>query len=84
LGWGPGYYGYYAPAPNAGKVKIVTKMKDASVYVDDGYAGTVEQLKAFSLRPGKHTIELRTHDGHSIYQERINVIAGKTLDLHPD
>ena len=82
-GWGPGYYAY-APYPNAGKVKIITKMKDASVYVDNGYAGTVEKLKTFALRPGKHTIELRTPDGHSIYQEQIDVIVGKTLELHPD
>jgi hypothetical protein len=81
--WGPGYYAY-APVPNAGKIKIVTKMKDASVYIDNGYAGTVAKLKTFPLRAGKHTIELRTHDGHSFYQERIDVIAGKTMELHPD
>lgn len=82
-GWyGPGW-GYYAPVPNAGSVKIDTKMKDAGVYVDGGYAGTVGQLKTFHLRPGSHDIELRGADGHAFYQERVTVVAGKTLTLHP-
>jgi hypothetical protein len=58
-------------------------MKDASVFVDGGYAGTVGKLKTFQLRPGSYNIELRDHDGHSFYQERIEVIAGKTLKLVP-
>jgi hypothetical protein len=93
--YGPAYYGpaWYGPgwvapygyvrAPVTGGVKFVTKMKDASVFVDGGYAGTVGKLKTFQLRPGTHDIELRDHDGHSFYQERVDVIAGKTLKLVP-
>ncbi|MGD0906709.1 MAG: PEGA domain-containing protein [Candidatus Acidiferrales bacterium] len=82
-GWGP-YYGYaIAPHPNAGKVKVDTKMKDASVYVDGGYAGTVGDLKTFQLRAGTHDIELRDHSGRSFYQERVDVVAGKTIKLVP-
>lgn len=83
--YGPGWgYGYgYARGPVTGGVKFDTKMKDASVYVDDGYAGTVGQLKTFRLRPGSHDVELRDHEGHSFYQERIEVVAGKTLKLVP-
>jgi len=56
-------------------------MKDASVYVDGGYAGTVGQLKTFQLKPGSHDVELRNHNGNSFYQEHIEVVAGKTLKL---
>ena len=83
--YGPGWgmpYGYYR-GPVTGGVKFDTKMKDASVFVDGGYAGTVGKLKTFQLRPGSYNIELRDHDGHSFYQERIEVIAGKTLKLVP-
>ena len=91
-GWyGPAYYGWYgpayyapytfAPAPYLGKVKIDTKMKDASVFVDGGYAGTVGQLKTFPLRPGAHNIEVRSPSGQSIFQEKIDVLAGKTTKL---
>jgi hypothetical protein len=94
--FGPGYYygpGWYSPywggpygyarGPVTGGVKFETKMKDASVYVDGGYAGTVGKLKTFQLKPGSHDVELRDHEGHSFYQERIEVIAGKTLKLSP-
>jgi hypothetical protein len=59
-------------------------MKDAAVYVDGGYAGTVGKLKTFTLRPGTHDVELRDPSGHSFYQERIEVIAGKTIKISPD
>jgi hypothetical protein len=81
--YGPGWvapYGYVS-GPVTGSVKFETKFKDAAVYVDSAYAGTVGGLKTFHLRPGDHNIELRDHDGHSFYQERVEVIAGKTLKI---
>jgi hypothetical protein len=80
-GWGP--YGYYTPAPAVGSVKVDTKAKDSAVYVDNGYAGTVAQLKTFHLRPGAHDIELRTPNGQTFYQEHVTIVAGKTLTIHP-
>ena len=88
-GWyGPGWYGpAYYPAyrvvaePNIGKVKFDTKMKDASVYVDSGFAGTVKKLGTFSLRPGNHDIEVRNPAGQTIFQEKVDVLAGKTITL---
>jgi hypothetical protein len=83
-GWyGPSYYGPYAVAPARyeGKVKIDSKMKDASVFVDGGYAGTVGQLKTFPLRPGTHNIEVRDPSGQTIFQEKVDVLAGKTIKL---
>jgi hypothetical protein len=89
--YAPAYYGWYGPAyavpyaavpaPNVGKVRFDTKMKDAGVFVDGGYAGTVRQLGTFPLRPGSHDIELRDPSGHTIFQERIDVLAGKTIKL---
>lgn len=80
-GWGWGAPYGYEHGPVTGSVKIDTKDKNAEVYVDGGYAGTVGELKTFKLRPGDHNIELRDRDGRSIYQERVNVIAGKTAKL---
>jgi hypothetical protein len=56
-------------------------MKDASVFVDGGYAGLAKDLKDFHLRPGNHNIELRAPDGRTIYQQEIDVIAGKTVKV---
>ena len=86
--YGAGYYGVgwyepygYVPGNMAGKVKVETKIKATQVYVDGGYAGTVKQLGTFHLRFGTHNIELRSPDGQTVYQQQINVIIGKTVDI---
>jgi hypothetical protein len=89
--WGSGYYGLgwyepygFVPGPNAGKVKVETKAKKDQVYVDGGYAGTVKELGSFPLKAGTHSIEVKSPDGNqTIYQEQVNVIAGKTVDIKP-
>ena len=81
-GWAPAYA--YVPAPYTGTVKIDTTVKDAYVYVDGGFAGPVAQMKKFPLRPGTHDIELRSPDGSTLYRESVDVIAGKTVELHAD
>jgi hypothetical protein len=78
--WGPPYVG----VPVTGTVKIKTPDKDAAVYVDSGYAGQAAKLKKFALRPGTHDIELRDSRGRTFYQERIQVIPGRTIDIHAD
>jgi hypothetical protein len=88
--YGPGWYGLgwyepygYIPANAAGKVKIDTKAKDAEVYVDGGFAGTVKQLGTFPLKAGAHDVELRHPNGESFYQQHVEVIAGKTIHVKP-
>jgi hypothetical protein len=70
--------------PATGQVKIETKRKGDSIYIDGGYAGLTGKLKSFPLRPGAHTIEVRDASGRTLHQERVYVIAGKTLKLYPD
>jgi PEGA domain len=92
-GWYPGWYaGWYGPAwrgpryyygPRAGTVEIEARVKGNSVYVDDGYAGLTGKLKKFPLRPGKHTIAIRDAAGHTIYEQKIEVLMGKTLKIYP-
>ena len=81
-GWGWGYPYAYEAIPASGQVRLVDVAKDALVYVDGGYAGTAGKLKKFTLRPGNHSIELRDPSGHAFHQEKIHVIAGKTLEIH--
>lgn len=71
------------PKDRSGKVKLVTKAKDASVYVDGAYAGVAKKMKSFPLKPGKHDIELRDAAGHT-YSERIHVTRGKTVTIRAD
>jgi len=84
-GWyGPyGMYGPYGAAPNAGKVKLDTNIKDAEVFINGSYAGTVGQLKTMVLRSGNYNIEVRA-PGRTPFQQRIYVVAEKTIKLHPE
>ncbi|HEV2352481.1 MAG TPA: PEGA domain-containing protein [Terriglobia bacterium] len=86
--YGPGWYGYggpyyYGAYRNTGNVKIETHVKGDSIFVDGGYAGRTGKLKKFPLRPGTHTIELRDRSGHTYYQERVEVIRGRTIEVRP-
>jgi hypothetical protein len=80
--WGPAYGGYYAN-PNAGEVKLDTKVKDAQVFINGSYAGTTHQNKSMYLRPGSYNIEIR-EAGRTPFAEKVYVVAGKTLHLHPE
>ena len=83
--WGgyPYPYGDYYYAPTTGAVKFDTKVKDAEVYIDGAYAGTVGKLKTMNLRPGSYDIEVRA-PGRTQFDKRVYVAAGKTLHLNPD
>ena len=82
--WGPAYPYYWGPyaAPNAGQVKLDTKVKDAEVLINGRYAGTVHELKTMTLRAGDYSIDVRA-PGRVPFHEDIHVVAGKTIKLHP-
>src|SRR5579864_3218587 len=75
--WGPywaPYGGYYAH-PNAGEVKLDTKVKDAEVFINGAFAGTTHQNKSMYLRSGSYNIEIR-EAGRPSFAQRIYVVAG--------
>ena len=93
-GWYGPYYGYYGPYgfygpyrpyvySNVGEVKLDTKVKDAEVFINGAYAGTAGKLKSMWLRPDTYDLEIRA-PGRAPYDERIYVVAGKTLHVRPD
>ena len=86
-GWyGPyGMYPYGSPfgVPNAGEVKLDTNVKDAEVFINGYYAGTVGQLKTMTMRTGNYNLEIRA-PGRTPFQQQIYVLAGKTMKLRPD
>ena len=83
--WGayPYPYEYYNYAPATGAVKFDTSVKEAEVYIDGAYAGTVGKLKTIHLRPGSYDIEVRA-PGRTQFDKKVYVAAGKTLHLNPD
>jgi hypothetical protein len=81
--WGPGWAGPYYAYPNSGEVKLDTKVKDAQVFINGSYAGTTHENKTMRLRPGDYNIEIR-EGGQTPFAEKVYVVAGKTLHLHPE
>ena len=84
--WGPyGSYGFgpYFAVPNAGEVRLDTDVKDAEVFINGAFAGTAGKLKTIRMRPGAYSIEFRA-PGRSRFAQKIYVIAGKTIKLHPE
>ena len=53
------------------------------MFIDGAYAGTTHQNKSMYLRPGSYNIEIR-EAGRTQFAERVYVVAGKTLHLHPE
>ena len=86
-GWYGPYYGMYPygpyGTPNAGQVKLDTKVKDAEVFINGNYAGTVGQLKTMMMRSGNYDISIRA-PGRTPFEQQVYVVAGKTLKLQPD
>jgi hypothetical protein len=81
--WGPyPYYGYYGYPAATGTLKFHTDVKDAEVYIDGAYAGTVGKLKTMYLRPGSYDIEVRAA-GRAQFDQKVYIAAGKTLNLSP-
>jgi hypothetical protein len=62
----------------------VTHDKDALVYVDGGYVGPVAKAKNLPLPRGNHDVELRGPSGNTLYRESVQVIPGRTTEIHPD
>jgi hypothetical protein len=87
-GWYGPYYGMYPYGPYfagvaVGTVKLDTKVKDAEVFVNGAYAGTVGQLKTMMMRSGDYDISIRAA-GRTPFEQHIYVVAGKTLKLQPN
>jgi len=83
--WGPfgPFYpvGFFAtPAPDKGTIKLINADKNASVYIDNAYAGKAGELKSISIKPGAYDLAVRPPGGEAV-QKRIYVLSGKTLKL---
>ena len=86
-GWYGPYYGPYPYGPylvaNVGQVKLDTHVKEADVFIDGSYAGTLRDLKTMMMRPGNYDISVRA-PGRESFEQKIYVVAGKTLKLRPE
>ena len=98
--WGPGYYGYYGPGygyypyqvvypgrgryDNSGSVRLQISPRDAEVFVDGYFAGTVDDFdgvfQRLNIAPGEHEI-LVYLDGYRSFSQRFYLQPGKSFNI---
>jgi hypothetical protein len=78
----PAYFSGFNQGPGMGEVKIKAAPKDAMVFLDGAYAGTVEKLKSIWLEPGIYNLELKDENGRT-WKQRVYVLSGKKLEVEP-
>jgi hypothetical protein len=80
-----GYVGYGYPATPYGEVRIQGGARDAQVFVDNYYAGIVDDFdgtfQRLSLTPGTHQIEIR-RPGAAPLSFDVRIDAGRSITYH--
>ena len=82
---GSAFSGFY-PAynfrrgPSMGEIKLQAEPMTASVFINDAYAGRVQDLRSISLEPGVYNLRIET-EGRPGFSRRIYVLSGKTLKI---
>jgi hypothetical protein len=84
--WAPFNSYYYPPETLAygadkGQIRLKTDPKDAAVYIDGAYAGTVQHLKSIWLDPGAYDVSISAA-GCEPFRQRVYVLTGKTLSIN--
>ena len=82
--WAP-FSPYYYPvslayAVDKGQIQLKADPKEAAVYIDGAYAGTVQHLKNIWLDPGAYDLSISSA-GREPFQQRVYVLTGKTLSI---
>lgn len=80
----PYAYGYPAEIRYTGKLKIKNAMKGESIYIDGGFVGVTGKVNSIPLSAGTHDVQVRDAGGNTFYQEKVNIIGGRTTEIHPD
>ena len=69
--------------PNMGEIKLQAEPMTASVFINDAYAGRVQDLRSMSLEPGVYNLRIETA-GCPGFAQRVYVLSGKTLKIEVD
>ncbi len=68
------------PVENTGKLEIEHAPDDATVYINGGYAGTIDDEDTFHLRPGSYDVEVRQRD-RILFHQGVYVSRGNTMHI---
>ena len=82
---GSGFSNFYPTynfqrGPNMGEIRLQADPAKASVFINDAYAGSSEDLRSISLEPGVYHLRIEA-EGRPAFARRIYVLSGKTLKI---
>ena len=83
--WNCPFYSYSYPSNYyqfLGQIKLDIDYKEADVFINGALAGESGKLKTMWVYPDNYTIEIRM-PGFKVYEEKVFVIAGKTVYIKP-
>lgn len=66
--------------PSMGEIKLQAEPVTASVFINDAYAGQVQDLRSMSLEPGVYNLRIEI-EGRPAFSRRVYVLSGKTLKI---
>ena len=78
----PAYFAGYGRTARGGRIKLKTKYKRASVYLDGAFAGLAKDLKEIWLEPGVYQLKVEP-ERHEPFEIRVYVLTGKTVRIEP-
>src|SRR6185295_19148727 len=67
---------------NSGELKVDTNAKDASVYINGAFAGTVRHMKTIWLRSGTYNVEVRNTNG-GMFDQKVFIPIDKKVVIEP-
>ena len=73
---------YWSFSRTGGRIKLKTKHKEASVYLDGAFAGLAKDLKEIWLDPGVYELKVEPEQ-HRPFEIRVYVLTGKTVRIEP-
>jgi hypothetical protein len=80
--WYGGRYGFPYDRRDDGRLRLKVKPRDASVYVDGYYVGSVDDFdgifQSLPLEPGPYRIEVRA-DGYAPLTLEVRILPDRTL-----
>ena len=78
----PAYFAGYGRTAGGGRIKLKTKHKEASVYLDGAFAGLAKDLKDIWLEPGVYQLKVEP-ERLAPFEIRVYVLTGKTVRIEP-
>jgi hypothetical protein len=71
---------FVSSEPRMGEIRLHAEPTTASVYLNEAYAGRVQDLRTIQLAPGIYNLKIET-EGLPAFTRRVYVLSGKAVTI---